>query len=80
MAKIIVRRWAKEYLADNSPATTEDIANYIERRSTIGVRSIRSLGAILSSTPGIEKVGQILVTKCSGTCYVNRWQLVGETK
>ena len=58
MAKIRVRIWAKECLAENGISTTEEIAEYIENRSTVGVKSVRSLGSILSSTTGIEKCGK----------------------
>tara|TARA_R100000329_G_C7572317_1_gene202606 strand:- start:83 stop:388 length:306 start_codon:yes stop_codon:yes gene_type:complete len=81
MAKIRVRVWAKKCLAENGISTTEEIAEYIENRSTVGVKSVRSLGSILSSTTGIEKCGKTLVRSAGRSYYVNQWklrQIIGE--
>tara|TARA_R110002020_G_scaffold17765_4_gene62025 strand:+ start:690 stop:986 length:297 start_codon:yes stop_codon:yes gene_type:complete len=75
MAKLRVRQWAKRYLDDNGPSTTEQIASHIEDYSTIGVKSMRSLGSILNSTPGIVKCGRILTRNTGGTYYVNQWRI-----
>tara|TARA_R110002167_G_scaffold111007_2_gene282324 strand:- start:7776 stop:8030 length:255 start_codon:yes stop_codon:yes gene_type:complete len=80
MAKIRIRKWATKYLDENGPSTTEQIAYHIELNSTIGVKSMRSLGSILNSTRGVEKCGRILTRNTGGTYYVNQWRIRQKTE
>ena len=80
MAKVRIRKWAKKYLDDNGPSTTEQIAYHIEQNSTIGVESMRSLGSILNSTLEIEKCGRILTKNTGGAYYINQWRIRQKTE
>jgi len=78
MAQVRMRQWARKYLEENGPATTQEILEHIERKSSAnnGAKSARSLGMVLKADPKIRKVDKATLTGETGVSYsVNLWDI-----
>ena len=80
MAQIRKRNWCRKYLKENGPSTTQQILEYIEKRTTgLGGASARSLGMIMKADPMIRKVNMVTLGGETGARYsVNLWEIKEE--
>jgi len=81
MAQVRIRKWARKYLVENGPATTQEILEHIEKKTSAngGVKSARSLGMVLKADPKIRKVDKVTLTGETGVKYaVNLWEIKEE--
>jgi len=78
MAQKRLRKWAREFLEENGPSTTQEILEHIEKKSPAnnGAKSARSLGMVLKADPQISKVDKATLTGETGVSYsVNLWDI-----
>jgi hypothetical protein len=81
MAQKRLRNWARKYLKENGPSTTQEILEFIEKKSPAnnGAKSARSLGMVLKADPQIRKVDKATLTGETGVKYsVNLWAIKEE--
>ena len=77
MAQIRKRNWCREFLRENGPATTQEVLNYIEKKTTgLGGATARSLGMIMKCDSMIRKIDKVTLTGETGVKYsVNLWDI-----
>tara|TARA_R110000764_G_scaffold46791_4_gene104877 strand:- start:717 stop:959 length:243 start_codon:yes stop_codon:yes gene_type:complete len=74
------RNWCRKYLRENGPSTTQEILEYIERKTTgLGGACPRSLGMIMKCDSMIRKIDKVTLTGETGVTYsVNLWAIKEE--
>tara|TARA_R110001592_G_scaffold182292_1_gene425464 strand:+ start:1136 stop:1381 length:246 start_codon:yes stop_codon:yes gene_type:complete len=75
------RNWCRKYLRENGPSTTQEILEYIEKKTTGlgGGTSNRSLGMIMKCDSMIRKIDKVTLTGETGVTYsVNLWAIKEE--
>ena len=74
------RNWCRKYLRENGPSTTQEILEYIERKTTgLGGACSRSLGMIMKCDSMIRKIDKVTLTGETGVTYsVNLWAIKEE--
>lgn len=77
MAQIRKRNWCREFLRENGPATTQEVLNYIEKKTTgLGGATARSLSMIMKCDSMIRKIDKVTLTGETGVKYsVNLWDI-----
>jgi len=80
MAQIRKRNWCRKYLRENGPSTTQEILEYIERKTTgLSGACPRSLGMIMKCDSMIRKIDKVTLTGETGVTYsVNLWAIKEE--
>ena len=67
MVQIRKRNWCRKYLRENGPSTTQEILEYIERKTTgLGGACSRSLGMIMKCDSMIRKIDKVTLTGETG--------------
>tara|TARA_R110000772_G_scaffold248897_1_gene363038 strand:+ start:523 stop:765 length:243 start_codon:yes stop_codon:yes gene_type:complete len=74
------RNWCRKYLRENGPSTTQEILEYIEKKTTgLGGACTRSLGMIMKCDSMIRKIDKVTLTGETGVTYsVNLWAIKEE--
>tara|TARA_R110000765_G_scaffold98279_1_gene184797 strand:+ start:296 stop:538 length:243 start_codon:yes stop_codon:yes gene_type:complete len=74
------RNWCRKYLRENGPSTTQEILEYIEKKTTgLGGACPRSLGMIMKCDSMIRKIDKVTLTGETGVTYsVNLWAIKEE--